>query len=154
VGYCNCPSAGPTPTLLSIFRDLARPTLEIENLGVGSRTKKPGVGLVTRNRLLVAQNVTSFVGGSENTLIHSWLGKGGGKIGGWVEVEWWLQNFCSVRACVRSCVRACVRACVHACVCLCVCESVCFCLCVCTLLLCNVNVFCVVLYFLVCVCTN
>jgi len=28
-------------------------------------------------RLLVAENVTFFVGGSENTLIHSWLRKGG-----------------------------------------------------------------------------
>ena len=49
----------------------------------------------SRNRLLVAENVTFFVGGSENTLIHWWLRKGGLKIGGWVEVDWWLQNFCS-----------------------------------------------------------
>ena len=49
----------------------------------------------SRNRLLVAENVTFLVGGSENTLIHWWLRKGGLKIGGWVEVDWWLQNFCS-----------------------------------------------------------
>jgi len=34
------------------------------------------------------------------------------------------------------------------------CESVCVCVCVCTLLVCNVNLFCVILYFLVCVCMN
>jgi len=35
------------------------------------------------------------VAGSENTWIDWWLTKGGNKIGGWVEVDWWLQNFCS-----------------------------------------------------------
>jgi len=42
------PPVGPTPTLLSIFRDLARPTPRIENLGVGSHTKDFGVGFQTR----------------------------------------------------------------------------------------------------------
>jgi len=48
VGYGSRPPAGPTPTLLSIVRDLARFTPRIENLGVGSHTKNPGVGLETR----------------------------------------------------------------------------------------------------------
>ena len=43
------PPVGPTPTLVSIFRDLARPTPRIENLGVGSHTKVFGVGFVTRS---------------------------------------------------------------------------------------------------------
>ena len=38
----------PVPHRLSIFRDLARPTPRIENFGVGSHTKYPGVGLETR----------------------------------------------------------------------------------------------------------
>ena len=46
--YGNRPPVGPTPTLLSISQDLVRPTPRIENLGVGSHTKKPGVGLETR----------------------------------------------------------------------------------------------------------
>jgi len=55
----------------------------------------------SRNRLLVAENVTFFDDGSENTSIHSWLRKWGKKIGGWVEVDWWLQNFCSCILCTH-----------------------------------------------------
>jgi len=36
--------------LMSIFRDLARPTPRIENLGVGSYTKVFGVGFATRDQ--------------------------------------------------------------------------------------------------------
>jgi len=50
---------------------------------------------------LVAENVTLIPDGSKKVLIHWWLEKGGQKIGGWVEVDWWLQNFCSVKLAIQ-----------------------------------------------------
>jgi len=44
----------------------------------------------------MAGNVTSSPGCSNNGLISWWLTKGGKIIGGWVKVDWWLQNFCSL----------------------------------------------------------
>ena len=40
--------SGPTPTLLSFFRNLARPTPSIEILGMGSNSKKLGMGFEMR----------------------------------------------------------------------------------------------------------
>jgi len=57
--------------------------------------KKPGNQWPSREiDLLVAENVTFRLGGSKNILIHWWLTRQGTKIGGWVEVDWWLQKFC------------------------------------------------------------
>jgi len=44
----------------------------------------------------VAEDVTFFISGSETTLIYLGLRKEGYKIGDWVEMDWWLQNFCLV----------------------------------------------------------
>jgi len=64
------PPVGPTPTLLSIFRDLARPTPRIENLGVVSHTKVFGVGFETRLRKI------RFVVESEVRISYSAAGGG------------------------------------------------------------------------------
>ena len=45
---------------------------------------------------LVAENVTLTFRGFKKILNPWWLNRRGNIIGGWVEVDRWLQNFCSV----------------------------------------------------------
>jgi len=50
---------------------------------------------------LVAETVTLTFRGFKKILNPSWLNRRGKMIGGWVEVDRWLQNFCSLSCCLN-----------------------------------------------------
>ena len=51
--------------------------------------------LSARLDFLVAGDRDFDFGGFKMIINPWWLNRGGKIIGGWVEVDWWLQNFCS-----------------------------------------------------------
>ena len=53
--------------------------------------------LIARLDFLVAGDRDFDFGGFKMIINPWWLNRGGKIIGGWVEVDWWLQNFCSMK---------------------------------------------------------
>ena len=81
----------------------------------------------------VAENVTLTFRGFKKVLNPLWLNWRGKIIGGWVEVDRWLQNFCSSQHIILQHTRVCACVYAHMLACLCVglCMSVCVCVYVC-----------------------